>query len=210
VVKRAPAVLAAALLAAGCAAAVDPAGGGAAPAAGGAAADPAQAAAQVQPGLGTLRQEEVTVSLRSGALLIKVVPLDESVTRLLAPDTYQRTRALAESRRADAERAASEPALFLVSFFSYEPDVVFQSEALQLSHRGRLLRPALVLPVSSGFGAQRLQQQETQQAVYVFDSRIDYDQPITVRYGLEQSDAWSAIIPRLEVERGRVRARAGG
>jgi hypothetical protein len=168
---------------------------------------PAAARETVPPGLGTLRQEDVTVSLRSGALLIKVTPLDEGVIRLLAPDTYQRLRALAGAHRANAERAASAPTLFLVSFFSHEPNTAFQSEDLQLSHMGRLLRPASVIPMSQGFGTQRLQQQETQLAVYVFDHAIDHDQPITVRYGFEQSDAWTSIIPRLEVERAKVRAR---
>jgi hypothetical protein len=163
--------------------------------------------AAVPPGYGTLRQEEVTVSLRAGPLLIKVTPLDESVIRLLAPDTYQRLRSLAEAQRAGAAQAATSPTQFLVSFFSYEPDVAFESEDVQLSHLGRLLRPVAILPVTTGFGSQRLQQQETQLAVYVFDHAIDHDQPITVRYGFEHSDAWSQIIPRLEIERARVRAR---
>jgi hypothetical protein len=168
-------------------------------------------AADVPPaGHGTLRQDDATVALQVGSLLVKIVPLDAYVTRVLAPDTDRRLGALAEARRAEAARVTSTPALFLVSFFSHEQDAAFQAESLQLSHRGRLLRPAAVLPVSAGFGSGRLRQQEPQFAVYVFDGAIDYDQPITVRYGAQQSDAWSSIIPRLEVERARVRARAGG
>jgi len=40
------------------------------------------------------------------------------------------------------------PQLFLVSFFSYEPDVSFQPEDLQLSYQGRLLRPLAIVPVT--------------------------------------------------------------
>ena len=162
----------------------------------------------VPPGYGTLKQDEVTVSLRSGPLLVKATPLDEVVIRLLAPDTYDRLHALAESRRSAAARSATTaaPALFLVSFFSYQPDIAFQPEDLQLTHQGRLVRAGTIVPITNGFGRQRLAQQESQTAIYVFDARIDYEQPIVVRYGFEESNEWSRIIPKLEVERARVRA----
>lgn len=165
----------------------------------------------VPAGYGTLRQDDASVQLRSGPLLIKVIPLDERVTRLLAPDTYERLRALANSRRAEAGArvGGANPELFLVSFFSYQPDVAFQSEDLQLTYQGRILRAAAILPVTGGFGRQRLDQQESQSAIYVFDEPIDYGQPFVVRYGFEQSDDWSRILPRLDLERAKVRARAG-
>lgn len=191
-------------------------------AAAGCASAPADAGAQVQPtggaaqqpslipaGLGTLRQDEVTVQIRSGALLIKATPLDEGVIRLLAPDTYDRLHALADSRRAEAARQANAetPELFLVSFFSYQPDVAFQPEDLQITYQGRIMRAAAILPVTGGFGRQRLAQQESQSAIYAFDERIDYAQPFVVRYGFDQSDEWLRILPKLEVERAKVRAR---
>ena len=191
-------------------------------AAAGCASAPAEAGAQTQPtggaaqqpslipaGLGTLRQDEVTVQIRSGALLIKATPLDEGVIRLLAPDTYDRLHALADSRRAEAARQANAqaPELFLVSFFSYQPDVAFQPEDLQVTYQGRILRAAAILPVTGGFGRQRLAQQESQSAIYAFDERIDYAQPFVVRYGFDQSDEWLRILPKLEIERAKVRAR---
>ncbi|MBI4544372.1 MAG: hypothetical protein HY703_04175 [Gemmatimonadetes bacterium] len=165
----------------------------------------------VPPGYGTLRQDEVTVALRSGALLIKVTPLSESVIRLLAPDTYNRLHALAESRREEARRLAGAPdsELFLVSFFSYQPDVTYQPEDVQLSHQGRLLHPLAVLPLTPGWGRQRLQQQEQQTALYAFSTDIDLELPLLVRYGLEETDEWTRIIRRLETERAKVQARAG-
>ncbi len=171
-----------------------------------------QASALVPAGYGTLRQDELTVSLRNGPLLIKVTPLDEGVIRLLAPDTYNRLHALAESRRAEAatQAAVEAPELFLVSFFSYQPDVAFQPEDLQLNFQGRILRAAAMLPVTDGFGRQRLQQQENQSSIYVFAQRLDYAQPFVVRYGFQQSDEWLRILPKLELERGKVRARVRG
>lgn len=161
----------------------------------------------VPPGLGTLRQEEVTLTLRDGSLQVKVTPLAENVIRLLAPDTYERLHALAASRRMGNE---SWQTLFLVSFFSHDPDVTFTPEDLQIVHQGAILRPVSVQGVTSGFGRQRLQQQETQSAVYAFDERLNYELPITVRYRSSEASSWLEIQQRLERERSRVRARVPG
>ncbi|CAN5813774.1 hypothetical protein BH23GEM9_BH23GEM9_15060 [soil metagenome] len=162
----------------------------------------------VPAGYGTLRQDDITVSIRSGSVLLKVTPMDEATIRLLAPDTHSRLHALRESRHEEAARnMLRTPELFLVSFFSNEPDVAFQPEDVQLFHQARVLRPQAILPVSSGWGRQRLAQQETQLAVYAFEGPIEYDQSMTVRYGALESDEWRQIITRLENERGKILAR---
>jgi hypothetical protein len=175
--------------------------------------EPAAADAELIPaGHGTLRQDDFTVSFRSGSLLLKVTPLNESIVRLAAPDTYERLRALAGSRLPDATRASGleRPELMLVSVFSYESDASYEPSDLQIAQRGRLLRPAAILPVTPGWGGSRLQQQETQVAIYVFEPDIDFRQAFTVRYKMEQSDMWGRIVSRLEQERQRVLGRAGG
>lgn len=162
--------------------------------------------ALVPPGFGTLKQDEFSIGLRSGtALLVKVTPLSERIIRLAAPDTYTRLHALADSRRADAaERTRSkEPELFLVSFFSYQPDVTFQPEDLQIEYNGKLLRAGLIVPLTPGWGRGTMGQQETQAAIYAFGEPIDYQQPIVVRYGMDQNSEWQRIIPKLEVERSK-------
>jgi len=166
----------------------------------------------VPPGHGTLKFDEITISMRIGALLVKVTPLDEAVIRLLAPDTWERYHALAERRREEAAAATAgrPPELFLVSFYSYEPDVDYQPEDLQLSHQGRMLRAVRIMPITGSFGRQRLAQQENQSAIYVFDEPINYGLRLVVRYGLEDNDSWSSIIQKLEVERSKVRAKSGG
>lgn len=161
-------------------------------------------------GYGTLRQDEVTVELRSGPLLIKVTPLDEAVIRLTAPDTYERLRALASSRRAEASQGAfQEPELFLVSFFSYDQNVNYTPEDVFIVQQGSQTRPLRILGITNGFGRQQLGQQESQSAVYSFDTELDYDVPLTVRYAMERSDAWASILQRLEEERVKVRSRSG-
>src|SRR5690606_12316681 len=104
----------------------------------------------IAPGYGTLRQDAITVSIRSGAVLGKATPLDEAVIRLLAPDTYERLSALRASRSEEAGRAImrEQPELFLVSFFSYQPDTSFQPEDVQIVYQSRLLRPVTIVPVT--------------------------------------------------------------
>lgn len=164
-------------------------------------------AAAIPAGFGELKQDEITMSLRSGPLLIKVTPLSEQVIRLLAPDRYRTLNALARREPKDTSIVPRE--LFLVSFFSYEPNTTFTPEDLQFSHQGKLMRANAIRPYTSGFGRQQLKQEEQQSAIYVFDERIAYELPIVVQYGMERSDDWSRILPRLEEERAKVRVRAG-
>ena len=160
-------------------------------------------------GFGTLKQDEFTMGIRSGALLVKVTPLNERVIRTAAPDTYNRLHALAESRRAMAtdRTGGKTPELFLVSFFSYQPDVTFQPEDVQIEYNGRLLRPGAIIPVTASWGKGRMDQQETQAAVYAFTEPMDFEQPIVVHYGMDQNGEWQQIIPKLEVERAKILSR---
>lgn len=163
----------------------------------------------VPTGAGTLKQDEFTMGIRSGALLVKVTPLTEPVIRLAAPDTYLRLHNLAESRRAAAaERSgAKQPELFLVSFFSYQPDVTFQPEDVQIEYNGRQMRASAIIPLTPSWGRQRMDQQETQAAIYAFSDAINYEQPLVIRYGMERNDEWIKLVPKLEVERTKILSR---
>jgi len=165
--------------------------------------------ALIPAGLGSLRQDEITLSLQREDLLIKVTPLDESIIRLTAPDTYQRLTALAESRRNEITRLSvrPDPTLFLVSFFSYQPNVIYQPEDLQLVSLGLRYRPAAVVGVTPGWDTHRLEQQELEMAVYAFDSDMDLASDLQVEYEGEIAGGWDGILNRLESERARVRAR---
>ena len=55
---------------------------------------PGEPGALPPPGFGTLRQDDVSISLSSDGLQIKVTPLAESVIRVTAPDTERRLRGL--------------------------------------------------------------------------------------------------------------------
>lgn len=171
----------------------------------GAPGDPSTAGALPPPGYGTLRQDDVSIVLSSGDLRIMVTPLHESVTRVTAPDTEQRLSGLAEAHGA----GAADRTLFLVSFYSDQPDVRFVPEEVQLVSRGIRLRPLEIAPVTPGWGQRRLRQRETEMAVYAFSREVDLESELIVAYGLEQSSAWSSILRRVQAERARARARAG-
>ncbi len=167
----------------------------------------------VPPGFGTLKQDDVTLSLREGDLLIKVVPLEEWVLRLTAPDTYARLKNLAEAHRPSAVAAAGGrgASLFLVTLFSYAPDVAYQPEDLLVVNRGLRYRPLAIFPVTPGWGLQRLAQQETRMAIYVFEGEMDLEGEFVVEYRTLRNESWAArIVPLLKAELPRARARAGG
>ena len=158
------------------------------------------------PGFGTLRQDEVTLQMTSGALQIQVTPLDESVTRVTAPDTYERLSGMA---RAHETRVPEGSMLFLVSFFSDQPGIRFVPEEVQLISRGIRMRPGAIVPVTPAWGQHRLQQRQTEMAVYAFPGSVDLEADLQLAYQLEQTSSWSGILPRIQAERGRARARAG-
>lgn len=170
-----------------------------------------QSRAELPPsGFGTLRQDAVTVPLSYGRLLIKTTPLDESVTRMTAPDTYQRLNGLATTHRPALEQRAftGDLSLFLVSFFSYDANITYVPEDLLLSSQGLRFRPRAIDPVTPGFDRRRLNQQETQMAIYAFDAGIDLSVDLVVEYQGTESQAWETIIPVIQAERSKVIARA--
>lgn len=174
---------------------------------------PATDSLLVPPGHGTLLQDQISLRLQSGDLLIKVTPLAEGIIRLTAPDTYERLRGLAAVHGPRATRGALGPrsTLFLVSLFSYKPDVTYEPEDLLLVNRGLRLRPAGIAAITPSWGTQRLAQQETRMAVYAFEGEIEWEADLVAEYQQLRHQGWrEQILPLLEAERAKVRARAGG
>ena len=162
--------------------------------------------ADLPSGYGTLRQEDVSLTLVSGDLQLMVTPLHQSVTRVTAPDTERRLEALADAHAAPGNEDGA--GLFLVSFFSDRPDVRFDPEEVQLIAQGFRLRPAAVMPLTPSWGQHRVGQREQVMAVYRFPGRIDLESDLVLAYGLQESSQWSSILSRIQAERGRVRARS--
>ena len=165
-------------------------------------------------GFGTLRQEDVSLRLTSSSLQIRATPLDESIIRLLSPDSY---RALSELKRSKTEAIAAvarrnavrELSLWYVSFFAVERgETRFSPREFIITNVGRDFRPIDVIPLTPGFGEQRLRQNGRQDAVYVFDGQLDPRQPLSIAYETSRNDDWAGILPQIERERVLVKSRA--
>ncbi len=164
-------------------------------------------------GFGTLRQDDVSLRMRTAVLQIQVVPLNEAVIRLLATDTYNSLHRLVESKRGEIEQAASrygvrEPTVFLVSFFGLERDARFNPDDLTITSQNRLFRPLQILPLSPLWGGQQLGQRETATALYVFEDGIRVLDPFIVDYVVVRDAGWEQILRVLDRERSSVLARA--
>ena len=177
-------------------------------------------ASLVPVGFGTLRQEDIAIALQQNGVRITAIPLDENVTRTLAPDSYRTLHATLESRRQQIMQRASlrgirEPRVWYVVFTGLVPDARFIPTDITVTSGGREFRPIDVIGLSNGFSEQRLQPRETQKGLLVFDESLDVGQPIVVIMGSERNTDWSndrsdSILSRIEAERAQIRARAAG
>jgi len=171
--------------------------------------------AGIPAGYGSLRQDDIAIRLEPQGLIVRAIPLDESVIRLLTPDSYRALRDLQESNRRTIQgitrrTGGRSPDLWYVSFYGLEENARFSPMELVITSGGQDFRAIDVIPLSTGFGEQRLRQRETQSAVYVYPGDIDVDHPLTVSFQGEQSSVWEQLLQRIERERALVRARSSG
>lgn len=167
----------------------------------------------VPPGYGTLRQDDVSIKIQYEGIQVKLIPLDESVIRTLSPDSYRALRDLLESRQAQintlmSRRGIRQQRVWYVSFFGLEPDVRFSPMEVTITNSGRDYRPLEIIPLSAGFGSQRLRQRETQSALYLFEDGINVEQPITVSMGGIQNNSWDTTLRQIQRERALIRSRS--
>lgn len=170
--------------------------------------------ANVPAGLGTLKEADISITLQpSTGVRVTIFPLDESVIRTLAPDSYRAMHANVESRAQQIRQRASmhgepRPSVWFVRFYGLVPDARYDPTDVTLSVGGRDFRPFDVVPISGDFGTQRLQPRETQTGLLLFDSAVDVTQPIVVRMGADENASWDAIRRTIDAERAAIRARA--
>jgi hypothetical protein len=117
-----------------------------------------------------------------------------------------KTDAIAAVARRNAARQLS---LWYVSFFAVERgETRFSPREFIITNVGREFRPLEIIPLTPGFGEQRLRQNARQDALYVFDGQLDAQQPLTVSYETARNDDWVNILPLIERERALVNGRA--
>jgi len=165
-------------------------------------------------GLGTVRQDSISIVLQPEGVRVTAIPLDESIIRVLAPDSYRSMHATLESKRAQIIQRATvrgirDPRVWYVRFYGLAPDARFVPTDFTVTSGGREYRPFDVIPLSPGFGTQRLQPREQQTALLLFEEGLDVSQPLVVTMGSQRNTDWETIILRtIDPERAAIRARA--
>ena len=166
-------------------------------------------------GYGTLRRDDIVMRFSTGSVEIQVLPLDEQVIRLLAPDTYRSLVQLIQSRRLDisdaAQRGGTEtPTLVMVTFLGVVSQARFNPEDLNITSRGRLFRPVGIVPLSPTWSSYQLEARQQAVGIYLFEPGISVREDMLVTYGGLASISWVRSLRLLDQERARVKARAQG
>jgi hypothetical protein len=165
------------------------------------------------PGHGSLRQSDLALTIRTEDLDVRLVPLDQRVTRLLARDAYESLESLVHSRRASIDSVArmygiSNPGLALVTFFGGRPGARFDPSTLTLGIRNQVMRPRGIVPFTPRFTSQQLDVREQVSAIFVFDELLPVTDDFNFNYQGRNSGSWGGKQRLLDRERGRVAARA--
>lgn len=170
----------------------------------------------VPAGYGTLRRDDVGIAVTTEGLTIRAIPLDESVIRTLAPDSYRTLHALREGHVKDLERIRTRLGLqsvqaWFVSFFNAQPGAArYDPRGMQIRSAGRDFRPLDVIPLVTGFEDGRLVQGRSVNAIFAFDAAVALDHPLDVTLAGQQSSVWGDdVIQLLERERSAIWSRAG-
>lgn len=165
-------------------------------------------------GLGSLRRDEVQVSVQIQGLTIRAIPLDESVIRTLAPDSYASLRAQRLGKATAIDRVRTRLGLpsvqvWYVQFFNAQPgEARYDPKGMQLHSAGRDFRPLEVIGVTPGFADGRLAQGRNTDAIFVFDAAVSLSQSLVVTLNGEQNAGWDEVLRRLERERASIWSRA--
>lgn len=175
-------------------------------------ATPAGLGDTVPAGFGTLRRDDITLRFATAQLQLQILPLDERVIRLLAPDTYKSLEQLIQSKQKDIADAASHsgvtyPTLVMVTFYGQAPGARFTPEDVQVQSRGRLFRALATVPLSPTWGSLQLDLRQQAVAIYLFEDGLTWSEDASAEYQGTQAP-WSHSFQLLQQERARVRARA--
>ena len=171
-------------------------------------------AAIIPIGYGSLKRDEVSITVQLQGLTIRAIPLEESVIRTLAPDSYTALHALRDAHGAELDRIRGRLGLasiqaWHVQFFNVQQgDARYDPRDVQIRSAGRDFRPLEVIGLVPGFADGRLAQGRTVDAIFAFDPAVSLSQPLVVTLAGQSSSAWTDALPRIERERSAVWSRA--
>jgi hypothetical protein len=162
-----------------------------------------------------LSQDNITIPIEvpEGNLFIKATPLTEWVIRMTAPDTYRRLNGYKVARgeqildRARRNGERGWPLVLFVSFYTRSVESTYEPYDLQIRAQNVVFRPFDIIAVTPDFNRERLRQQESQVALYLFDGDIDLDLPMEIEYDGRRSGRWSGIRSVLDRELTKVMSR---
>jgi hypothetical protein len=162
-------------------------------------------------GFGTLNQDDIALTLRQEDLEIRIVPLDERVLRLLAPDAYASLHGILQTRSLQLDsigrrNGVAVPGILFVTFFARRSGARFDPQNLNVVIRNQLYRPIGIVPYSSNFNSQQLETRQQASGLFLFEETLPVFEPFTVSYGATSSD-WEGKLVRIQRERARVMGR---
>jgi hypothetical protein len=165
------------------------------------------------PGYGSLTQSDLALRVRNDELEVRLVPLDERVTRLLARDSYTSLQGLVHSRRSSIDSVArlsgiSSPGLALVTFFGGREGARFDPQTLTVVIRNKELRPRGIVPITPRFTSQQLNVREQMSAIFLFDELLPVTDDFSFSYQGRDAEPWQNKQRILDRERARVAARS--
>jgi hypothetical protein len=167
----------------------------------------------VPPGFGSLRRDDIVLRFATDQLQLQILPLDERVIRLLAPDTYRSLEQLIQSRQRDITDAATRAGLnswtlVMVTFYGQVPGARFTPEDVQIQTRGQLFRPEAIVPLSPTWNTLQLDQRQQAVGLYLYDAGVSWFEDLSASYQGPPQVPWNRSLQLLQRERARVQARA--
>jgi hypothetical protein len=164
-------------------------------------------------GLGSLTQEQISVSIANSQLTIRFQPLNERLLRLLAPDAYRALAGMIASRANAIDSISrysgtTQPGLMMVTVYGNVPDVRFDASSVGVSVNSVRIDPVGIIPLNANFSRQQLPRQAVGQGLYVFAEELPVYSPMVFTYGSVAVEGWAQKVPTLDRELARVSARA--
>lgn len=166
-------------------------------------------------GYGSLKQDNVSLRMVSTDVEVRFLPLDERLTRLLAPDAYQSLHGLLQARRAEIDSIGrysglTTPGIVMVSFFGLRNGAPFDPQNVTLSYRGQLYRPGAVLAQTGNFTSRQLDVRQSAVGLLFYEQPVPVYERFDVQYNSSTATWSDEILRRIERERSRVQSKAQG
>ena len=164
-------------------------------------------------GMGSLTQEQISITIANSQLTLRFEPLNERLLRLLAPDAYRALSGLI-ANRADAidsvsrSSGASQPGLMLVTVYGNVPDVRFDPTLIGVTVNTRRIQAVGIIPLDANFNRQQLPVRAVGMGLYVFSEELPVYSPLVFTYGMAAAEGWVKKIQTFDRELARVSARA--